>query len=108
MKKNVCTVLLLALLTGIVYACKDEEFVIKQTYENQILTRNSDIFSDEYKSQQQSNPESMLIDQIIYRDSIYVLNLNKDEATDLNISDSLYDFYYNIVLDLNKSTNETN
>lgn len=43
----------------------------------------------------------MLLDQIIYRDSMYVLNMTEEEAMDLKIPDSLYIQYITIVNDLN-------
>lgn len=60
-----------------------------------------DIFSDEYKLSIQSSVEGMLLDQIIYRDSMYVLNMTEEEAMDLKIPDSLYIQYITIVNDLN-------
>ena len=45
--------------------------------------------------------ENMLMDQIIYRDSAYILNMSKEEAIDLTIPDSLYVHYLKIVDDLN-------
>lgn len=41
------------------------------------------------------------MDQIIYRDSAYILNMSKEEAIDLTIPDSLYVHYLKIVDDLN-------
>lgn len=43
----------------------------------------------------------MLVDQIIYRDSVYILNMSKEEAIDLTIPDSLYVHYIKLVENLN-------
>lgn len=41
------------------------------------------------------------MDQIIYRDSVYILNMSRDEARELTIPDSLYVVYTNLVEKLN-------
>ena len=56
---------------------------------------------DEKLHKEQSSLENMLMDQIIYRDSAYILNMSKEEAIDLTIPDSLYVHYLKIVDDLN-------
>ena len=43
------------------------------------------------------------MDQVIYRDSMYILNLNAEAAADLNIPDSLYNVYVELVENLNES-----
>jgi hypothetical protein len=49
----------------------------------------------------QSNSEIMLIQQIIYTDSHYILNLSRSEAAELCVPDSLYDKVLTYVSQLN-------
>ena len=85
------------------FSCKDVEIVEEQpkVITTVSTTRAVDTTSDEYKHQNQSNVENMLMDQIIYQDSVYILNLSAEEAVDLNIPDSLYNVYTQLVNELN-------
>ena len=87
----------------ILFSCKDVEIVEEQpkVITTVSTTRAVDTTSDEYKHQNQSNVENMLMDQIIYQDSVYILNLSAEEAVDLNIPDSLYNVYTQLVNELN-------
>lgn len=106
MKKKTNVLLILASL-AVVSSCKDEEILLKQSQSNEISTRavicTPDVLSDEYKSRIQSDKESMLIDQIVFRDSMYILNLSTEEAKDLCIPDSLYTFYLQLINDINNN-----
>lgn len=106
MKKNTKLSLIAVFLLVTVFSCKDDEAIVEQPKASDVSTRsinNTDFTSDEYKHKSQSNVENMLMDQIIYRDSMYVLNMSKEEAKDLTIPDSLYNVYSKIVEDLNKA-----
>ena len=87
----------------ILFSCKDVEIIEEQPKVTPTVstTRAVDTTSDEYKHQNQSNVENMLMDQIIYQDSVYILNLSAEEAADLNIPDSLYNVYTQLVNELN-------
>ena len=106
MKRKTKLIILLSFLSMFVNSCKEESSV-ESLIEKDVKTTKSvdtfqmDIFSDEYKLSIQSSVEGMLLDQIIYRDSMYVLNMTEEEAMDLKIPDSLYIQYITIVNDLN-------
>lgn len=106
MKRKTKSIILLAFLSVWVNSCKEDSSV-ESLIEEAVKTTKSadtsqtDIFSDEYKLSIQSSVEGMLLDQIIYRDSMYVLNMTEEEAIDLKIPDSLYIQYTAIVNDLN-------
>ncbi|WP_042371086.1 hypothetical protein [Bacteroides neonati] len=106
MKKTMSILLFMALF-AVVSSCKEDEIILENSQANEILSRSindfSDVLSDEYKSKIQSDKEFMLIDQIIFRDSMYLLNLSANEAKDLCIPDSLYAFYLQLVTNLNKN-----
>ncbi|WP_317469115.1 hypothetical protein [Bacteroides hominis] len=108
MKKKSYVIPIMVLFTGIIHSCKDDEITISCSNESAISTRSGtmDILVDEHKSKMQSDPENMLIDQIVYCDSMYMLNLSRTEAVDLNIPDSLYEHYSKIVFDLNHEAHE--
>ena len=84
------------------FSCKDVDIVEEQPVAETPTTtiRNVNTISDESKHQAQSDFGNMLMDQVIYRDSMYILNLNA-EAADLNIPDSLYNVYTQLVNELN-------
>ncbi|SHE92715.1 hypothetical protein SAMN05444349_10874 [Bacteroides faecichinchillae] len=84
------------------FSCKDLDIVEEQPVAETPTTtiRNVNTISDESKHQAQSDFGNMLMDQVIYRDSMYILNLNA-EAADLNIPDSLYNVYTQLVNELN-------
>lgn len=106
MKKNTKRSLIAVFLLVTVFSCKDDEVIVEQPKASDISTRsitNADFTSDEYKHESQSNVENMLMDQIIYRDSMYVLNMSKEEAKDLTIPDSLYNVYVLLVEKLNET-----
>ena len=87
------------------FSCKDVDIVEEQPVAEIPTTtiRNVNTISDESKHQAQSDFGNMLMDQVIYRDSMYILNLNAEEAADLNIPDSLYNVYVELVENLNES-----
>lgn len=106
MRKKRKLAFMLALLFVLISSCK-EDLIIEDSVKQTLKTTKSsnisqmDIFSDEYKHRVQSDVEGMLLDQIVYRDSVYVLNMTKEEADDLKIPDSLYVQYISIVNNLN-------
>ena len=61
----------------------------------------------EAKYMMQSNPELMLADRIISKNSTYVLDISEKEASELHISSELYTKYVEIVKNMNNS-NEDN
>lgn len=104
MKKNTVFMLTTILLAAIT-SCRDSEIISEQRNGNDATTRTvsdeMNISSDEAIYKAQSNFENMLMDQIIYRDSVYILNMSRDEARELTIPDSLYVVYTNLVEKLN-------
>lgn len=51
----------------------------------------------------QSNPELMLADRIISKNSTYVLDMSENEATELHIPVELYQKYVEVVKNMNRS-----
>lgn len=88
-------------------SCNDADIVVEQSRVNNdvsiVNTRQVNLTPDEMLHEAQSDMDNMLIDQIIYRDSMYILNLDVEEAVDLNIPDSLYRVYVRLVENLNKT-----
>lgn len=85
-------------------SCKDSEIISDQAGANdttRAISSEVNISSDEAIYKAQSDFENMLMDQVVYRDSVYILNMNRDEARDLTIPDSLYNVYTNLVEKLN-------
>lgn len=86
-------------------SCKDPDVIVEQSNVTSGITidgvRQVSLTPDEELHKGQSSFENMLIDQIVYRDSVYVLNMSREEALDLTIPDSLYVFYQEIVANLN-------
>ena len=105
--KKITIILLILASSAVVSSCKEEELLLEKSQSNEISSRavicSPDVLSDEYKSRIQSDKESMLIDQIIFRDSMYILNLSTKEAKDLCIPDSLYTFYLQLLNDINNN-----
>ncbi|TYK32818.1 hypothetical protein [Bacteroides pyogenes] len=102
MKKFFLSVLLIPF---IFVSCKDQE-IIERVPENPLKgTRVSGInveeLSDEQKYELQSSPEGILMNQIVCEDFRFFLNMSREEARDLNIPDSLYQAYLEIVENLN-------
>lgn len=54
----------------------------------------------------QSNPEVMLTDRVVYKDSAYVLDLSPKEATELSIPDETYQKVLAEVEKLNQTPKE--
>lgn len=50
----------------------------------------------------QSNPELILADRIISKEAGFILDISKDEARELHISDEVYQKYVNRVNELNE------
>ncbi len=102
MKKKL---LLFSTFLTILMSCSDVEIVVEQANVNDGITYVNDEHvidtPDDKLHKAQSDFNNMLMDQIIYIDSKYVLNMSKEEALDLTIPDSLYVLYLNIVDDLN-------
>lgn len=85
-------------------SCKDSEIISDQVGANdttRAISSEVNISSDEAIYKAQSDFENMLMDQVVYRDSVYILNMSRDEARDLTIPDSLYNVYTNLVEKLN-------
>lgn len=105
MKKNTKLMLIMTFLL-VAASCKDSDLVEKieeQPVKTEDVVRPVDLTSDEEKYKAQSDFENMLMDQVIFRDSIYVLNMSREEAQDLTIPDSLYNVFVNVVNNLNIS-----
>lgn len=104
MRKSIFTLIFSIILCS-VNSCKDETIVDEGLNSSEGMTRSSmgsiDILSDEYRNMIQSDVENMLVDQIFYKDSTYILNLTRDEAAELNISDSIYSVYEELIQELN-------
>lgn len=85
-------------------SCHDSDVIENQSNVSEITPDASSQVnptSDEDTYRAQSDFENMLVDQIIYRDSVYILNMSKEEAIDLTIPDSLYVHYIKLVENLN-------
>ena len=95
MKMNTKLVLVLTFML-VVSSCNDSDIIVSIDKSTQL-----NLTPDEKLHMEQSSLENMLMDQIIYRDSAYILNMSKEEAIDLTIPDSLYVHYLKIVDDLN-------
>lgn len=57
----------------------------------------------ELRYMMQSNSELILSDRIIYKDSMYTLDISEQEADELHISEELYNKYVEIVKDMNNT-----
>lgn len=60
----------------------------------------------EAKYMMQSNPELMLADRIISKNSTYVLDISEKEANELHIPLELYNKYVEIVKNMNSSNED--
>lgn len=104
MKMNTKLMLVLTFIMA-VSSCIDSDIIVEESNVNSGIaidkSRQVNLTPDEVLHKEQSNLENMLMDQIIYRDSAYILNMSKEEANDLTIPDSLYILYQKIVDDLN-------
>lgn len=58
------------------------------------------------KYMMQTNSDLIISDRIIYKNSIYVLDLSLEEAKQLSISDDMYQKYIEIVSNMNKDNKE--
>ena len=58
------------------------------------------------KYMMQTNSDLIISDRIIYKNSIYVLDLSLEEAKQLSISDKMYQKYVEIVSNMNKDNKE--
>ena len=98
MKMNTKLVLVLTFML-----CNDSDIIVENANSGISIdkSRQLNLTPDEKLHKEQSSLENMLMDQIIYRDSAYILNMSKEEAIDLTIPDSLYVHYLKIVDDLN-------
>ena len=107
MKMNTKLVLVLTFML-VVSSCNDSDIIVENANSGISIDKSTqlNLTPDEKLHKEQSSLENMLMDQIIYRDSAYILNMSKEEAIDLTIPDSLYVHYLKIVDDLNtlKST----
>ena len=86
----------------VVSSCNDSDIIVENANSGISIDKSTqlNLTPDEKLHKEQSSLENMLMDQIIYRDSAYILNMSK-EAIDLTIPDSLYVHYLKIVDDLN-------
>lgn len=104
MKMNTKLMLILTFMLT-VSSCNDSDIIVENSNANSGIpidkSRQISLTPDEKLHKEQSSLENMLMDQIIYRDSAYILNMSKEEAIDLTIPDSLYVLYLKIVDDLN-------
>ena len=87
----------------VVSSCNDSDIIVENANSGISIDKSTqlNLTPDEKLHKEQSSLENMLMDQIIYRDSAYILNMSKEEAIDLTIPDSLYVHYLKIVDDLN-------
>ena len=100
MKMNTKLVLVLTFML-VVSSCNDSDIIVENANISIDKSTQLNLTPDEKLHKEQSSLENMLMDQIIYRDSAYILNMSKEEAIDLTIPDSLYVHYLKIVDDLN-------
>lgn len=50
----------------------------------------------------QSDVDHLMMSQILYKDSVFILAMKKEEAEFLGISDEMYEKYLNYVMSLNE------
>ena len=96
MKMNTKLVLVLTFML-VVSSCNDSDIIVENANSGISIDKSTQL----NLTPDESSLENMLMDQIIYRDSAYILNMSKEEAIDLTIPDSLYVHYLKIVDDLN-------
>lgn len=98
--------LLFSTFLMILMSCTDADIVVDQTIVNDGITSVNDETAndtpDDILHKVQSDFGNMLMDQIVYIDSQFVLNMSKEEALDLTIPDSLYGYYKKLVDNLNQ------
>lgn len=88
-------------------ACKKEikDAGIEKEERGDGLSSSESLLQDslELRYMMQSNSELILSDRIIYKDSMYTLDISEQEADELHISAELYNKYVEIVKDMNNT-----
>lgn len=70
-----------------------------------LLTRSSGMVQEDsltMKYKLQSDVDHLMMSQILYKDSVFILAMKKEEAEFLGISDEMYEKYLNYVMSLNE------
>lgn len=109
MKKIYILSILLSL--SFLSSCKDDEILAPTAANSGKIDSTSTIGSlpsDSLgiKYSMQSNPELILSDRIVYKNSKFVLDLSSEEASELLIPDEVYQKYAKIAEKMNKETED--
>ena len=93
MKMNTKLVLVLTFML-VVSSCNDSDIIVENANSGISIdkSRQLNLTPDEKLHKEQSSLENMLMDQIIYRDSAYILNMSKEEDGSIVI-DLAGDYY---------------
>lgn len=102
-----------ALLTLLIVSCTDNDILKSNSLDTESVKIDSTKMvgklpkdSLSIKHMMQSNSELIISDRIIYKNSNYILDLSPEEATQLSISDEVYQKYIKIVSEMNKKPKE--
>ncbi len=73
-----------------------------------LITRSGMVQEDSLvvKSKLQSDVDNLMMGRVLFKDSVFVLSLKKEDATFLGVSDEVYDRYLDYVDRLNESLQE--
>jgi hypothetical protein len=98
MKKNIIPII----FTVCLFACSSEDFLQyedgEQFYKEgrHVLTRSS-VSEEDFIHFIQTDKISMILNRIVPTDSVYILDLSREQAHILEIPDSIYDLAIDIV-----------
>ncbi len=105
--KNLSYLIIVALLSSCVENNVDSTINTRED-ENRtlssLLTKSSSIQEDSLTvmSKLQSDTDNLMMNRIIFKDSVFVLALKKEDAVFLGITESTYDIYIDYVNRLNE------
>jgi len=88
---------------------KQEDHICKDNPLRALLTKSASINHQEdsltMMSRLQKDVDHMMMNRIIFKDSIYVLAIRRQDAAFLGVSEDVYDRYVEYVSGLNKTGN---
>lgn len=89
-----------------IVSCRDEALDVDRVNnvpsDSTVMVGKAPSDSLQIKHTMQSNPELILADRIIYKDSMFVLDLSQKEAAELHISNETYQKYVELAEMMNK------
>lgn len=92
------------LFASVFFSCVDKEIPledIKASPSFEAGSLNVEKDSLRIQNELQSDSELMILDRIIYKNSVYILDLSAEEAADLDIPNEIYEKYKGYVNALN-------